>query len=139
MGDSSGSKGCSNIKNLKTLLAETKKKFNELHPDDKRWPCPFCLSKNRTLIQCRIHIMNEHANIYYMNEEEFSFLMDDNTLFISNLVNSSLLDNANQFEESQTDFPTENTTETLTEDRLKCGKCNRIFNIQVRSWQKKFT
>lgn len=48
MEDSSGgSPGPAGIKNLKELLQKTKDKFETTHPEDKRWPCPFCLNKER--------------------------------------------------------------------------------------------
>lgn len=64
MGDSSGgTPGLSGINDLKDLLEKTKAKYVSLHPNDNRWPCPFCLSKEKTLIQCKIHIKRDHTNL----------------------------------------------------------------------------
>lgn len=70
MGDDSAGEGPSNIRNLKTLIKEAKCKFNDMNVNDNRWPCPFCFSKSKTEIQCRIHIKNEHPSIYNLNEAQ---------------------------------------------------------------------
>lgn len=52
----------SGINSLKELLQETKSKCS--NENKKRWPYPFCLEKNKSLIQCTIHIKNDHPAIY---------------------------------------------------------------------------
>lgn len=80
MGDSSGGDaGPSGIKNLKELLQKSKKEYKESNPTDKRWPCPFCPIKEKTLIRCKIHVKNEHPTIYNANEEEFSQFYEQTT------------------------------------------------------------
>ena len=70
-----GTPGTSGINNLNDLLQKTKIKYNLIHHNDKRWPCPFCLNKERTLFQCKVHIRKDHANL--MNEQFNHFALDD--------------------------------------------------------------
>ncbi|KAJ6636200.1 hypothetical protein Bhyg_14788 [Pseudolycoriella hygida] len=60
----------SGINNMTDLLEKTKVKYNSIHPDDKRWPCPFCLSKEKTLFQCKVHKKKDHPNLMRINERE---------------------------------------------------------------------
>lgn len=71
MGDASPGEGTSNIRNLKTLIQDTKEKFNKINTNDKRWPCSFCIMIENTKIKCLIHVKNDHPNIYDANEEVF--------------------------------------------------------------------
>lgn len=71
MGDSTGgTPGHSGINDMKQLLEKTKVKYNLIHPNENKWPCPFCLSKEKTFIQCKIHIKKEHPNLLKVNERD---------------------------------------------------------------------
>lgn len=79
MGDSSGgTPGPSGLQDLKELLKKTKDKYNLFHPDDKRWPCPFCLEKPKSLFQCKFHIKKDHPSIARNNVEGFIFQEEEN-------------------------------------------------------------
>lgn len=65
-----GTPGPTRIKTMTGVLQKTKNEYNSIHPNDKRWPCPFCLNKERTLIQCKVHIRKDHPNL--INEQEMS-------------------------------------------------------------------
>lgn len=74
--------GPSRIKDLKDLLQETKEQYDLLNPrlnqNDKRWPCPFCLTKSKNLIECTIHIKNDHPLTYKINKQEFDSQIQEN-------------------------------------------------------------
>lgn len=128
MGDSSAGEGPSNIKNLKTLIEDQKKKFHELHPNDKRWPCPFCYYKSRTQIKCRIHIMKEHTTIYNANEHEFSLLMDENTLYLSESDSISFVSDMHDSQLLEvTQAALQVDTQTIKKNPLQCDVCSKIF------------
>lgn len=61
--ESGGEPGGSGLQNLKELLVKTRDKYRAIHQNDSRWPCPFCLHKAKTLVQCKIHINQEHKII----------------------------------------------------------------------------
>lgn len=65
MGDSSDGtpSGPSGLHDVKDLLQRTKNQYILIHPNDKRWPCPFCLYKGKTLFQCKLHIRTDHPNL----------------------------------------------------------------------------
>lgn len=50
--------------NLRDLIQLQRDRFKESMPNDKRWPCPFCLTKSKTNIQCIVHIKKDHPNIF---------------------------------------------------------------------------
>ena len=58
--ESDGEPGGSGLQDLRLLLKKTREKYKTLFPDDARWPCPFCLHKAKTLVQCSIHVKQEH-------------------------------------------------------------------------------
>lgn len=60
-GWSGGKPSCSGLSNLKELLQNTRDEYQKFNPNFKQWPCPFCIIKSKTLIQCRIHIFKDHA------------------------------------------------------------------------------
>lgn len=126
MGDSSAGEGPSNIKTLETLIDVTKKKFHELHPNDKRWPCPFSICKTQTMIKCRIHVMKEYPSIYNANEQEFSFFMDKDTLCISESDSISFVNETEILSNTQEEPQSENNT--TERNSLQCDFCSRTFN-----------
>lgn len=67
-----GEQGTSGISNIKDLIEKSKERFNELYPDDIRWPCPFCILKSNSKIQCYNHICRDHKNIARNNKGFFS-------------------------------------------------------------------
>lgn len=58
--ESGGEPGCSGLQNMKELLDKTRQKYRIHYPNDTSWPCPFCLHKAKTLMQCKIHISGDH-------------------------------------------------------------------------------
>lgn len=103
MGDSSTGEGGSNIRNLTSIIQATKDKFNQLHINDKRWPCPFCIIISKTKIRCRIHIKRDHPILYNRNEEEFSQLTQVETTPEENLLDNLIdySDNPNSAKDAQ--------------------------------------
>lgn len=55
--------------------------FTLSHPDDSRWPCPFCIFIGKTLLQCRIHVKKDHPDIFFSTKEEFSQFLPSNSSF----------------------------------------------------------
>lgn len=72
-----GGQGGSGITILRDLIIIQRKHYQETKPNDKRWPCPFCLLKSKTNLQCIIHIKKEHPNIFCADKKllaEFAYL-----------------------------------------------------------------
>lgn len=73
MGDAYGRmEGCSGINNLKDLIEQVKNEYTILFPDMKKWPCPFCYTKSKDKLQCRIHIAREHPSISRADRSELA-------------------------------------------------------------------
>lgn len=74
MGDSSGGQpSSSGITNLRLSIDATKEQYNKLNPKDERWPCPFCIVKSNTKVQCNIHIATYHPTISKSVKKGFIF------------------------------------------------------------------
>lgn len=59
---SQGQQGSSGLNNLKELIQKLKKEYQNVTPNYKKWPCPFCIHHSKTLIQCRVHILRDHES-----------------------------------------------------------------------------
>src|ERR1700744_638876 len=110
MGDSSdGTPGSSGLQDMKNLLQRTKNQYILIHSNDKRWPCPFCLHKAKTLFQCKLHIRNDHPNLgqnftQYDNQNLTNSC--DNNLLSPNaeFSNDNSIDKNNQTSDDLTEF-----------------------------------
>lgn len=72
MGFSSDGIPCSSgVTNMKELLTKTKNEYQKFNPKNKQWLCPFCITKSKTLVQCRIHIYKDHRNISEFDRFDF--------------------------------------------------------------------
>lgn len=126
---------------MKELLQKTKEKF-QTHPEDKRWPCPFCLNKEKTRIQCNIHIKKDYPNLYRGNEQDILSQFDDtlrqndSSIFEGN-INSN---NKSQFDLRQflksineTNYEQDRSTEYMTCRRYtdKPKKCKGLKGLKV--------
>ena len=43
----------------------------------KKWPCPFCYTKSKDKLQCRIHIAREHPSISRADRSELAKFCND--------------------------------------------------------------
>lgn len=121
MGDASGgAPGPSGINDMKNLLEKIKEKYNFLHPNDNRWPCPFCLCKEKTIIQCKIHIRNDHPNLMKIDER---YLLSQ---FEQDLVDNSIVNEDNKDNITPTDL---NDFLKLIEDSIQTNQENDSFNL----------
>src|SRR5687768_4622151 len=79
MGDTSGgTPGCSNKNDLMLLLQETRKKYLTIHPQDKRWPCPFCFQKEKTTFRAIMHVKKDHPNLANLRNNELISSFSEN-------------------------------------------------------------
>lgn len=100
MGDTSGGKpSSSGLTDMKELLQKTRTEYQTFHPKSKQWPCPFCIIKSNTLIQCRIHIFKDHAGLSWIipRTDKHGFFPELKTkmskLSLTNLTDSNLVSN----------------------------------------------
>lgn len=91
MEDSSdGQPGGSGITDLRTLIQKTKEKYKRMFPNDPQWPCPFCIVKLKTKVECNVHISKDHASIIKHDREHFfSQFCSDTIETDSNVCNRS--------------------------------------------------
>lgn len=93
---SQGSEGCSGLNNLKDLIEKTKIEYQRIIPNFNKWPCPFCFTHSKTIIQCRTHILRDHpANC----TSDKNFLNDFKTIY--NQVENSISVNKNSVDGKQ--------------------------------------
>lgn len=96
MGDSSGgTPGTSGLSNLTGLLEKTRNKFLLLNPNDKRWPCPFCFYKGKSLFQCKLHIKREHPNLMTTDSQtllsQYECTISDDSITVNDSTNLSTM------------------------------------------------
>lgn len=152
MGDTSGGEpGPSGLNDLRNLLKKTKEKYQLLHPKDKRWPCPFCLNKEKTLIKCRIHIMKDHQIFTQNNPNIFSESVsqsqskteDENENKSQNSTTKDLRDFLNMINDEANKNPDLNLEDSTNSTIILCSQCgfraknNRGLKIHLHSCRKK--
>ncbi len=115
MGDSSGGiPGPSGLSNLTDLLEKTKEKYQLFNLNDKRWPCPFCLSKQPSLFQCKIHIRHDHPSMVRADKNLLSQFLHE----VSDEVIESTIDSNVSVKENITKY-LDAITEAINNDTKK--------------------
>lgn len=139
--NSGGNPGGSGMQNLKELLQKTREKYQTISPNDSRWPCPFCLHKAKTLVQCKVHLSKDHKMLTKENIHEALSQTQTNTNSIANNENNEnftpkdLQDFLNSIEQEN-----DKQSEQFNTVCSRCGfkaKNNRGLNIHTRSCNKK--
>lgn len=138
--ESGGEVGGSGLQDLGKLLKKTREKYKTLHPNDPRWPCPFCLHKAKTLVQCKIHLNKDHKMLTMDNvrdaltesqpksaeESSQNFTNDDLKRFLELIENDQ-----------------NTTSQSSINQTSKCSRCgfqaknSRGLNIHMNSCNKK--